>query len=192
MGGERKDLTVIIVSFNSIQYIGLCLSSLLRQETTKTIEVIVVDNASTDGTAAFVNSEFPDVRIISNNLNHGFSRACNQGASEATGEHLLFLNPDTILAEDIVENSLRNYKVTENIGGLGLTLIDGSGAYLPESRRNIPTWENAFWKLSGNNRSSTQASPRRSYYAAEMQEGMQPTEVLSGAFFLISAKLIHF
>lgn len=191
MGGERIDLTVIIVSYNSIRFIGLCLSGLYRQETTASMEVLVVDNASTDGTSGFVREQYPRVRVIGNTRNYGFSHACNQGAELARGEYLLFLNPDTIIAEDVVENCLEKYKKTDQVGGLGVTLIDGSGSYLPETRRNVPTWENAFWKLSGIKQKESHIDPLKTYYAAQAESGVVSTDVLAGAFFFISSKVFQ-
>ncbi|KPL18208.1 MAG: hypothetical protein AMJ93_14025, partial [Anaerolineae bacterium SM23_84] len=87
-------ISVIIVTYNGIQYLDGCLSS-LRQDVSAKREIIVVDNASTDGSADFVQRRYRDVTLVRNEVNRGFAAACNQGARIAAGSVLVFLNQDT-------------------------------------------------------------------------------------------------
>jgi len=86
--------SIIIVTFNGSEYLQTCIDSIL-DEIRKDDEIILVDNASTDGCASLVQQQWPQVRLISNHANLGFAAACNQGAKYATGETLVFLNQDT-------------------------------------------------------------------------------------------------
>lgn len=86
--------SVIIVGFNGRQYLPACLSS-VSQDAGAACEIIVVDNLSTDGSVAYVEQEWPDVKLVRNRANQGFAAACNAGARLATGEYLIFLNQDT-------------------------------------------------------------------------------------------------
>lgn len=87
-------VSVIIVVYNGITYLEQCLTS-VQQDIKVESEIIVIDNASTDGSADFVERRYPDVILIRNEVNRGFAAACNQGARYATGQYLVFLNQDT-------------------------------------------------------------------------------------------------
>ena len=88
------DLSIVIVSYNTRRLLGDCLGSLPEAAQGLRWEAVVVDNASSDGSAEFVESRFPAVRLIRNGENVGFSRACNQGVKASCGASLLFLNSD--------------------------------------------------------------------------------------------------
>ncbi|MBP9699704.1 glycosyltransferase family 2 protein [Candidatus Woesebacteria bacterium] len=92
---KKLDASIIIVNFNGKSLLGACLKSLQTQSTSHTFEIIVVDNASTDGSVDYLFAQFPDVIVVQENQNSGFGRANNLGASRATGEYLIFLNADT-------------------------------------------------------------------------------------------------
>jgi GT2 family glycosyltransferase len=95
------DLTAVVVSYNSAAYLERCLTSLLRPRAPSK-EVFVVDNASTDGSAALVRDCFPEVTLIANRRNVGFSAACNQAIRRAAGRYVLLLNPDAeVLGESL-------------------------------------------------------------------------------------------
>ena len=93
------DLTIVIVSYNVRDCLGRCLESLLRALNSNAAQIIVVDNASDDGSADFVRANFPSVNLIRNEANVGFAKANNQGLKIATGRYLLLLNPDTEIPE---------------------------------------------------------------------------------------------
>jgi len=94
-------------------------------------EIIVVDNASVDGTAQLVRQHFPDVRLIANQDNRGFAKANNQGIVLATGEHILLLNPDTIVSGDTFTTCLAFMESHQDAGAIGVKMLDGSGRFLP-------------------------------------------------------------
>jgi GT2 family glycosyltransferase len=114
-------------------------------EGTKT-EIWVVDNASVDGSCAFLRSQYPEVHIIENTENKGFSIANNQAIRLMSSEFILLLNPDTILQEDTLNMCHAYMKVHEQVGALGVRMIDGAGKFLPESKRQIPGMWNSLWK----------------------------------------------
>ncbi|MBL8132456.1 MAG: glycosyltransferase family 2 protein [Anaerolineae bacterium] len=100
------DVSVVIVSFNTVGLLTDCLDSLFRQSAGLRLEVIVVDNASHDGSAAMVRSQFPGVRLLCNEMNPGFARANNQALPLCQGRFLLLLNPDTVVLEGALQRLL--------------------------------------------------------------------------------------
>src|SRR5438309_11123250 len=95
MNLRPPDVSIIVVNYNTLGLLRDCLASLMRTEG-KACEVIVVDNASADGSAAMVEKEFSAVRLVRNQQNVGFAKANNQGMKLAKGKYLLLLNSDTI------------------------------------------------------------------------------------------------
>ena len=112
-------------------------------------EVFVVDNNSIDGSVEMVKTRFPQVILIENKENAGFSKANNQALKIAKGEYHLLLNPDTIVEEDTFEKVVRFMDEHPDAGGLGVRMIDGRGNFLPESKRGLPTPRDAFYKIFG-------------------------------------------
>jgi GT2 family glycosyltransferase len=113
------------------------------------VEVIVVDNHSTDGSAAMVRDKFPGVTLIANTENYGFAKANNQGVAMAVGRYILYLNPDTLLPEDCLSSCIQYMDTHPEAGALGCRLVDGKGRFLPESKRGFPSAQVAFFKIIG-------------------------------------------
>ncbi|MEI6315326.1 MAG: glycosyltransferase family 2 protein [Syntrophus sp. (in: bacteria)] len=120
------DISVIIVSYNTADLIGPCLASVIDQ-TGVDKEIFVVDNASTDGSAAMIAANFPDVHLIANKENKGFAVANNQAIAHCRGRHILFLNPDTVLKENCLTTSLIYMDVHPEIGLAGLHILNPDG-----------------------------------------------------------------
>ncbi|MBS1626637.1 MAG: glycosyltransferase [Bacteroidetes bacterium] len=142
-------VSVIIVNYNVKYFLGQCLASVQNALLGIKAEIIVVDNASTDNSCAYLKTYFPFVKLIENTTNAGFSKACNAGAAIALGEFILFLNPDTLIDEIVVKESIAFIKSQKNIGAVGVQMIDGSGKFLPESKRSFPSVISSFYKLTG-------------------------------------------
>ena len=133
------DLSVVVVSYNSREYLRRCLRSLLDHTHGIRYEVIVVDNASQDGSAEMVASEFPQVSLIARPTNAGFAAAANQGIRIAAGEAVLLLNPDTIVNDNAFAPMLRYLRRNPDIAVLGPRLIDDDGS-LQLSCRRFPSY----------------------------------------------------
>ncbi|MDD5529606.1 MAG: glycosyltransferase family 2 protein [bacterium] len=100
------ELSIIILNYNGKHWLKGCLQSIFKNTRKINFEVIVVDNASTDGSIEYVKKEFPSVKIISNETNVGFTRGNNIGLKEAGGEYICILNNDTIILPDAIANLL--------------------------------------------------------------------------------------
>src|SRR5687767_8386607 len=120
-------LSIIIVNYNVRYFLEQCLYSVRKAARNLSVEVIVVDNHSSDNSVAYLQTRFPEVTWISNRANTGFARACNAGFHQSTGDCLLFLNPDTLLAEDTLETCIRFIGSHPDAGAVGVRMIDGAG-----------------------------------------------------------------
>ena len=146
-------------------------------------EIIVVDNNSTDDSCDRVKRRFPNVILIENKENSGFPKGNNIGVAKAKGEYLCILNPDTVVAEDTFTKVLAFAEKQSNLGIIGCKLIDGTGNFLPESKRGIPTPFVAFTKVTGLYKLSRSFNK---YYAAHLTENQTgKVEILVGAFMVM-------
>ncbi|MBN9388912.1 MAG: glycosyltransferase [Chloroflexi bacterium] len=134
---QIPDFSVVIVSYNVAPLLEECLNSLLDNRESLSLEIIVVDNASHDGSPALVRSKFPQARLIENFSNYGFPRGCNQGLRQATGRYIFFLNPDARLEKGVLK-TLFDF-MEENpacgIAGPGIRYPDGT---TQPNRRRFP------------------------------------------------------
>ena len=142
-------LSVIIVNYNVKYFLEQCLCSLKAALTNIDAEVLVIDNCSADGSIAYLQPYFPNVIFIQNKINEGFAKANNKALQLARGEYILFLNPDTILAEDTLQQCIDFCNKQEDAGAVGVHMIDGAGVFLPESKRAFPSPLVSFYKLAG-------------------------------------------
>jgi GT2 family glycosyltransferase len=140
-------LSIVIVSWNVKDILCDCLDSIVRSSTAFAYEIIIVDNASTDGTADHVRKKYPSICIIENSENQGFARASNQGALQAQGQYLFFLNPDTILFDDTLSRLVEFMESNPDIALCGPRIQNDDGT-LQESVRNFPSWRGAFYRYT--------------------------------------------
>lgn len=179
-------LSVVIVNYNVRHFLDQCLQSVFKSLQGIDSEVFVVDNHSIDGSVEMVREHFPQVKLIDNKVNVGFSKANNQAIRVAQGEYVLLLNPDTVVEEDTFTTCLRFMDAHEDAGALGVKLIDGKGNFLPESKRGLPTPSVAFYKISGLSRLFPKSKRFGKYHMGYLPENeTNETEVLSGAFMFI-------
>lgn len=173
-------ISVIILNYNVRYFLEQCIRSVEKALVGLESEIIVVDNASADDSVKMVGSLFPDVKLIANVENRGFSKGNNQGVLEAKGEFVCILNPDTAVSHELFRECLEFYKLRSDAGVLGVRLIDGTGNFLPESKRKVPTPSAAVNKLLGLSGSG------RGYYEKRLKpEEMGPVDIIPGAFIFV-------
>ncbi|MFQ6105192.1 MAG: glycosyltransferase [Candidatus Glassbacteria bacterium] len=146
---DFKALTVVIVSYNSRRFLKRCLNSLMRSPDFPSFRVILVDNASTDGTVQMVRKEYQWVDVIVNRENVGFSAACNMAIEASDSRYILFLNPDIEIEPGAIEKMTERMESSKNTGVLGGLVFDASGSPQHSAGRQIPGIISAFFHLTG-------------------------------------------
>ncbi|MFN4234432.1 MAG: glycosyltransferase [Bacteroidia bacterium] len=184
-------LSVIIVNYNVRHFLEQCLHSVMNAAKNLDVEVFVVDNNSVDNSVEMVREKFPQVKIIANKENVGFSKANNQALRIAQGEYQLLLNPDTVVEEDTFKKIIQFMDEHPEAGGLGVYMIDGKGNFLPESKRGLPTPLVAFYKIFGLSALFPKSKLFGKYHLGYLDKNkIHEVEILSGAFMLLRKKAL--
>jgi O-antigen biosynthesis protein len=182
-------VSVIIVNYNVKYFLEVCLHSVLRAAGALPVEVIVVDNNSSDDSCAMVRERFPQVQLVANTDNKGFSKANNQAVSIARGEYILFLNPDTVMPEDFLQRTVTYMDTHPDAGALGPRIIDGKGQFAPDSKKSFPSLSVAIFKTTGINKLFSKSPYINKYYAVHIAEHeIAAVDVLSGCCMLVRSK----
>jgi len=183
-------LSVIILSYNVRYFLELCVLSVQSALEHLDGEIIVVDNNSQDDSVQMMKRRFPTIKLIENKDNSGFPKGNNIGVDIAQGEYICILNPDTVVAEDTFKKVLAFAERQNNLGIVGVKLIDGAGKFLPESKRGVPTIFVAFTKMVGLYKLFPKVSAFGKYYAQHITENeTAKVDILVGAFMLMKRDL---
>lgn len=183
-------LSVIILNYNVKHFLEICVKSVQKAIENIDAEIIVVDNASTDGSKEMMQTAFPDVTYLYQDTNEGFPKGNNIGVAKAKGNYICILNPDTIVAEDTFNILLNQYQSLQNPGILGCRLIDGSGTFLPESKRGTPTPWVAFTKVTSLYKIFPKIKWFNKYYAQHvLEDKIGGVDILVGAFMFMKRDL---
>jgi GT2 family glycosyltransferase len=182
-------LSVIILNYNVRYFLQQCVFSVQKALENIDGEIIVIDNNSSDDSCAMMKEKFPDVKLIENKENSGFPKGNNIGVAQARGEYICILNPDTVVAEDTFLKILNSKLQTSNskIGIIGCKLIDGTGNFLPEAKRGVPTPWVAFTKIFGLYKISNFFGKYYAQHLTENQSGK--VDILVGAFMILKRDL---
>jgi len=184
-------LSVVIVNYNVKYFLEQCLNSVFKALQNISSEVFVVDNQSVDGSVEMVKEKFPQVHLIANQNNVGFSKANNQAIRIAKGEYILLLNPDTVVEENTFSLTLDFMDKHPDAGALGIKMIDGKGNFLPESKRGLPTPWVAFYKIFGLSALFPRSKKFARYHMGHLDKDKNhEIEVLAGAFMLMRKKAL--
>ncbi|MFB3387815.1 glycosyltransferase family 2 protein [Flavobacterium sp. LAR06] len=179
-------LSVIILNYNVRYFLEQCVLSVQEAIRALDAEIIVIDNNSTDDSCLMMLERFSSVKLIQNKENFGFPKGNNIGVFEAKGKYVCILNPDTVVAEDTFIKILAFAEGQKNIGIIGCKLIDGTGNFLPESKRGVPTPWVAFTKIFGLYKAFPNWKLFNQYYAQHINENETgKVEILVGAFMFM-------
>lgn len=184
-------LSVVIVNYNVKYYLAQCLHSLEHALRGIDAEVIVVDNASADGSVDYLRRAYPWVRYVEAGSNLGFSKANNLAIRQSKGQYVLLLNPDTVVGEDVLSEALAFMDRHPRSGGVGVRMLNGDGTEAMESRRGIPTPAVAFWKMTGLCRRFPNSRRLARYYMSWLSwERPARIEIMSGAFCMMRKRTL--
>lgn len=187
MSEHSVDVSVVIVSYNTREWLATCLGSLPGACEETTYEVIVVDNASRDGSADAVAEEFPEARLVRNEENVGFGRAVNQGAALARGAYVLLLNPDGYLAPRAVDALVRFARENPRYIIVGGRTVTPSGELDPRSCWAAPS----LWSLLCSATLLSTLRPGSRWFDPESmgyfrRDHARPVDIVTGCLLLVS------
>jgi GT2 family glycosyltransferase len=179
------DLSIIIVGWNTRDLLRDCLASIDAGTGALDVEVIVVDNASHDGTTAMVAAEFPHVVLIANEDNRGFAAANNQGLRVARGRYVLLLNPDTVVLDDVLPRALEWADTHPDAGVIGCQVME-SADRVQRTCFRFPSLANTFlWTTGLSGRFPRSAIAGRAAYGPWNRDCEREVDVVSGMFMLV-------
>lgn len=185
------DLSIIIVNYNVKLFLEQCLCSVEKAISSIRSEIIVIDNNSSDNSIEYLTPKYPSVTFIENKENAGFAKGCNQGLAIAKGKYILFLNPDTIVAEDCFTKCISFFEDHPDAGALGIKMIDGSGQFLRESKRSFPSPSTSLYKLFGLANLFPTSKTFSKYHLGNLSENENnEVDVLAGAFMMIRKEVL--
>lgn len=184
-------LSIIIVNYNVEYFLEQCLHSVGAALKNLEAEVFVVDNNSVDGSVEMVKKKFPEVKLIANKENLGFSKANNLAIRQAKGKYILLLNPDTVVEADTFSKCISFMDLHSDAGGMGIKMLDGKGNFLPESKRGLPTPMVAFYKIFGLSALFPKSKRFGKYHLGFLdKEQIHEIEILSGAYMLMRKQVL--
>jgi GT2 family glycosyltransferase len=162
------DISILIVTWNSQDFIRNCLDSIFLLPDRVRSEIIIVDNASSDQTVKIVREFYPEANLIENKSNSGYAKANNQGIEQAQGRYLLLLNPDAQLMDDSLSSMYELMEGNPRIGALGPKLLNPDRS-TQASCREFPRFSTLIWEFTGLSRllpnSRTFGGWRMGYFA---------------------------
>lgn len=185
------DVSIVIASYDTRDLLADCLESIRASEDAGACEVFVVDNGSTDGSAEMVAGQFPEVRLIRNDENLGFSRANNLALPRTSGRYVLLLNPDTRLRPNTLRDMTRLMDDRPDVGIAGVKLRKQDGEIDRACRRGFPTPANALGKLTGLDRVFPGSKTLGGYNLTwKNPDGEYEVDAVVGAFMFIRREVV--
>ncbi|HES58907.1 MAG TPA: glycosyltransferase, partial [Caldithrix sp.] len=189
---ENIVISVIIVNYNVREFLEQALISVKKALKNISSEIIVVDNASIDGSVTMLKQRFPNVKLIESNHNLGFSAGNNLAIHKARGEFIVLLNPDTVVQEDTFHVLLDFFEKTPDASAATCKIINPDGSFSVDCRHSIPTPLTAFWKLLGLNRLFPKSRIFGRYNLTYLDENeINQVEAISGSFMMIKRGIIE-
>ncbi|CAH1208383.1 N-acetylglucosaminyl-diphospho-decaprenol L-rhamnosyltransferase [Paenibacillus allorhizoplanae] len=186
------DLSIIIVNYKTKDLTLACIESVFSSTTSYNYEIILIDNASNDGTIQSVNEQFPQVVTITNTENVGFSRANNQGIRIAKGSYVLLLNSDTIVQRDTLDIMLRFMDENPIVGASGCKIVLPDGSLDKACKRGFPTPSASFYYAFGFAKLFPKIHRFNQYQLGYLDADQQyPIDSLVGAFMLVRRETIE-
>ncbi len=188
--GDELDISIIIVNYNVKEFLQNLIHSIYKATANISSEIIIVDNASDDGSAEFVREKFPEVKIILNDKNLGFSKANNIGLKAAKGKYLLLLNPDTLVSENTFDELIKFFRSTPNAGLAGCKILNPEGTLQLACRRSFPGPWTSFCKVTGLSTLFPQSRIFARYNLTYLDENQTyEVDAISGSFMMFTREV---
>jgi GT2 family glycosyltransferase len=185
-------LSIVIVSYNCLAALTTCLQSIAADEGAPPVEVVVVDNASDDGTVPSITERFPWAHVIANQANMGFAHGMNQGLELATAQVVLALNPDTVVPPGGIAKAVDELERLPDVGMLGVKLVRPDGTFDHACKRGFPTPSAALYYFLGLSRLFPRSPRFASYTAGQLGEDEAGTvDAINGAFMLVKREAVE-
>jgi len=182
---EERTVSVVIVSWNAKRYLAQCLESLSAERCKPSMEIVVVDNDSTDGSPEYVEKHHPKVRLVRNRSNLGFAKANNIGIREAAGKYVCLLNSDVKVLADCVAKLVNFCEAHPEVGMVGPRIMGGDGK-LQRSCRGFPGLWNMLCRALSLDGLFPRCKPFGGYLRRYQDYGkLAPADILSGCFWMI-------
>ncbi|CAG7647703.1 N-acetylglucosaminyl-diphospho-decaprenol L-rhamnosyltransferase [Paenibacillus solanacearum] len=186
------DLSIIVVNYNTRELTLNCLESIFDSETCFKYEVVLVDNHSTDSSVDAILNQYPDIKLICNHVNLGYSKANNQGICMAQGRYILLLNSDTIVQRYTLETMIRFMDHNLSVGAAGCKIILPDGSLDRACRRGFPTPSASFYYAFGISKLFPSISRFNQYQLSHLDPDKDyPVDCLVGAFMMVRRKVIE-
>ena len=186
-----SELSIVIVNWNVRDLLRRCLHSIDAATSTLQVEIIVVDSASSDDSAAMVEEEFPQVQLFTNSENVGFTVGNNQGIGVSRGRYVLLLNPDTEIIGEALTTMVEYMDTNPHVGALGPQLLNPDGS-IQSSRRRFPTIATAFLESTILQQWFPSNRVTRHYYIANRPDNeVQEVDWVTGAGLLARRETIE-
>lgn len=184
------DLSVIIVNYNVKEFLQNLLHSIEKASFNLTKEIIIVDNASDDGSVEFIKEKFPNVKLIVNKKNLGFGKANNIGLKEAKGKYILLINPDALVAEDTFEKMIEFFKSKADAGLAGCKILNPDGTLQLACRRSFPGPWTSFTKVTGLSSLFPKSKLFARYNLTYLDENLTyEVDAISGSFMMMKREV---
>jgi N-acetylglucosaminyl-diphospho-decaprenol L-rhamnosyltransferase len=186
------DLCIVIVNYNTRDLLRNCLKSVFASQRVRCIEVSVVDNASSDGSADMVRAEFPNVRLIASSENRGYAAANNLALCGCHATYALLLNPDTVLPPDALAKAIEFMEMHRDAGVVGPKLVRPDGSLDLACRRSFPTPAVSFYRMVG----LSFLFPRSHVFGRYNMTYLKPDQMAEvdavvGAFMLVRGEILQ-
>jgi GT2 family glycosyltransferase len=185
------DISFVIISWNAREYLRECLQSIYAATTGLDIEVIIVDNASSDGSAEMVRKDFQDAKLLQNMANAGFAQANNQGIRASRGRYLCLVNSDVNISRDAVRNFLRYMDGNPDVGIAGPKALNGDGSR-QTTCRTVPTLKTSFFRAL----SLDTLFPHSKFFGGHFMtnwsyDETREVDILGGCFWMIRRRALE-
>jgi len=180
------DLSIIIVNYNVKEFLLNLLKSILKASSQLKVEIIIVDNASEDGSPRVIKEKFPEIKLIENNINVGFGKANNQALKIAKGKFILLINPDAIVREDTLVKMVQFFREHSACGLAGCKVLNPDGTLQLACRRSFPTPWVSFSKIVGLSKLFPKSKLFAKYNLTFLDENKTyEVDAVSGSFMML-------